>query len=124
MDESGNINPAVSATGVSTAFGSWPLLGWCTAGNPALKLDIAESLPCQWQNSSHQGSFILAAVLGNTGFVGLAIAPSLISDDYLNWAVFYSITHNLVDPYGLGVLIASYFGRAARKNHWWTQLAA
>ncbi len=36
---------------------------------------------------SSQGSFILAAMLGNTGFVGLAITPAIISSDNNNWAV-------------------------------------
>ncbi|WP_414563448.1 MULTISPECIES: AEC family transporter [unclassified Anabaena] len=69
-----------------------------------------------------QGSFVLAAVLGNTGFVGLAIAPYLIQPDALNWALLYSITHSFVGPYGLGVLIASYFSHAKSANRWWMQL--
>ncbi len=74
------------------------------------------------QNASDRGSFILAAVLGNTGFVGLSIAPALISHDYLNWIVFYSITHNIVGAYGFGVLIASFYGRSNQSHHWWIHL--
>ncbi|MGI2904795.1 hypothetical protein [Tolypothrix sp. VBCCA 56010] len=33
-------------------------------------------------NSCSQGSFLIAAVLGNTGFIGLAIAPFLIDFDF------------------------------------------
>ncbi|MBE9192860.1 AEC family transporter [Gloeocapsopsis crepidinum LEGE 06123] len=69
-----------------------------------------------------QGSFILAAVLGNTGFVGLAIAPAFIDHSYLNWIVFYSLTHNLIGTYGFGVFIASYFAHETHQNHWWVQL--
>ncbi|PPS40693.1 AEC family transporter [Chroococcidiopsis sp. TS-821] len=69
-----------------------------------------------------QGSFILAAVLGNTGFVGLAIAPAFIDRTYLNWIVFYSLTHNLIGTYGFGVFIASYFARETHPNRWWVQL--
>jgi malate permease and related proteins len=72
--------------------------------------------------SSSQGSFIISAVLGNTGFVGLALAPSIVNADALNWAVVYSITHNVVGPYGFGVLIASYFSHNKTKNRWWMQL--
>ncbi|MBW4520692.1 MAG: AEC family transporter [Scytolyngbya sp. HA4215-MV1] len=68
-----------------------------------------------------KGSFFLAATLGNTGFVGLAIVPSLVSSDYLSWAVFYSVTHNLIGIYVVGVLVASYFGRTQQQNHWWIQ---
>ncbi|MFQ4140973.1 AEC family transporter [Chlorogloeopsis sp. ULAP02] len=70
-----------------------------------------------------QGSFILAAVLGNTGFVGLAIAPFLINSDAMSWAVLYSITHNVTGPYGLGVVIASHFSHSQKaSNCWWMQL--
>lgn len=71
---------------------------------------------------SSKGSFILAAMLGNTGFVGLAITPALIGIDNSNWAVLYSVTNNVIGTYGFGVFIASYFGRAQQNNHWWNQL--
>ena len=78
--------------------------------------------PREFFSRSTLGSFMLAAMLGNTGFVGLAIAPSLISDSSMSWVVFFSITHNLIAPNGVGVLIASYFGRPLQKNHWWVQV--
>lgn len=71
---------------------------------------------------SRQGSFILSAMLGNTGFVGLAIAPLFVSDQALSLVVFYSITQNIVGTYGLGVFLASYFGRNTGENHWWIQV--
>ena len=71
---------------------------------------------------SSQGSFILAAMLGNTGFVGLAITPAIVSSDNNNWAVLYSVTNNVIGTYCFGVFIASYFGNSERKNHWWTQI--
>ncbi len=65
-----------------------------------------------------KGSFWLATVLGNTGFVGLAIAPSLVDADGLNFAVIFSITHNVIGPYGLGVLISGYFSHTKSPNRW------
>lgn len=73
-----------------------------------------------WQARSRRGSFILSSMFGNTGFVGLAIAPAFISQDYLGWIVFYSITHNVVGTYGIGVLLASYFGRSVHQISWRT----
>jgi hypothetical protein len=64
------------------------------------------------QQPSCQGSFLLSAMIGNTGFIGLAIAPLLVSDRALNLVVFYSVTHNIIGTYGLGVFLASYFGRS------------
>ncbi|MBF2067367.1 MAG: AEC family transporter [Calothrix sp. C42_A2020_038] len=69
-----------------------------------------------------EGSFLLAAVLGNTGFVGLAIAPSLVDANALNLAVIFSITHNVIGPFGLGVWIASYYSHSPQQNRLLTQL--
>lgn len=71
---------------------------------------------------SGQGSFVLASMLGNTGFVGLAIVPAFVSTPYLGWIVLYGVTHNLVGSYGLGVFLASYFGRQKQQINWWIQL--
>ena len=71
---------------------------------------------------SQRGSFILAATIGNTGFIGLGLVPALISQPYLGWAVFYSVTHNIIGTYGIGVFLASYYGRSQLQNHWWVQL--
>ncbi|MBD2114380.1 MULTISPECIES: AEC family transporter [Cyanophyceae] len=75
-----------------------------------------------WVDKPRQGSFVLASMLGNTGFVGLAIVPTLVSGPYLGWAVFYSVTQNVVGTYGLGVFIASWFGRGAQTKSRWQQL--
>jgi len=62
---------------------------------------------------AQRGSFLIASVLGNTGFIGLAIAPALIDAEYWGWLVSYSVTQNVVGTYGIGVLLASYYGRQA-----------
>jgi predicted permease len=77
----------------------------------------------QLQERSSQGSFVLSAMLGNTGFIGLAIAPLLISDQALSLVIFYSISQNLLGTYGSGVFLASYYGRqSTQSNHWWLQV--
>ncbi|MGB7442039.1 MAG: AEC family transporter [Coleofasciculaceae cyanobacterium] len=76
----------------------------------------------QLQKLSFQGSFILSATLGNTGFIGLAIAPLLVNDQALNLVVFYSISQNILGTYGIGVLVASYFGHSDQYHHWWVQI--
>lgn len=73
-------------------------------------------------NRSRQGSFILAGMLGNTGFVGLALAPSFLNSHAVSLAIFYSVTNNVIGTYGLGVFIASYFSHSAERNRWWMQL--
>jgi malate permease and related proteins len=76
----------------------------------------------RWSNRAHQGSFILASMLGNTGFVGLAVAPAFVSESHLSWLILYSVTQNVFGTYGIGVFLASYFGRPSETNHWWMQL--
>lgn len=68
------------------------------------------------------GSFILATILGNTGFVGLTLAQVLTGSENMDWAVLFSVTNNVVGTYGIAVVIASYFGNRQTKNHWWIQL--
>ncbi|WP_055075871.1 AEC family transporter [Pseudanabaena sp. 'Roaring Creek'] len=71
---------------------------------------------------SSLGSFILATMLGNTGFVGLTLTNSLTSANYADWAVLYSITSNVAGNYGIAVFIASYFGKSEIKPPWWKLL--
>ena len=71
---------------------------------------------------SSLGSFILATMLGNTGFVGLTLTTSLASSTYADWAVLYSIASNVAGNYGIAVFIASYFGKSEVKPPWWKLL--
>lgn len=71
---------------------------------------------------SSLGSFILATMLGNTGFVGLTLTNSLTSSTYTDWAVLYSIASNVAGNYGIAVFIASYFGKSDVKPPWWKLL--
>lgn len=69
-----------------------------------------------------QGTFTIAAMLGNTGFVGLGIIPALLTEGDMSWAVFFSVTQNLIGTYGIGVLLASYYGRSDGTNSGWRLL--
>ncbi|MCU0535546.1 MAG: AEC family transporter [Hydrococcus sp. Prado102] len=84
---------------------------------------IANLLP-QFQSRYHssQGSFILASMLGNTGFIGLAVVPALVSKTYWSWIVLYGLTHNILGSYGLGTILASHFSSSGRKHEWWMPL--
>ncbi len=91
------------------------------------KLDLKLELKSPEAERATLGSFILATILGNTGFVGLTLTQVLTSHDHSlnnNWAVLFSVTNNVVGTYGIAILIASYFGQKKTSNHWWTQLQA
>lgn len=64
----------------------------------------------RWLPPEQHGTFLLASTIGNTGFVGLAITPYLLEEKYLAWVVIYSLVHNVIGSYGLGVAIASCYG--------------
>lgn len=69
-----------------------------------------------------KGSFLICSMLGNTGFIGLAIVPFFVSATDLSWAVLYSVTQNVIGTYGLGVLVSSYYGRQGTDAPtWWRQ---
>jgi malate permease and related proteins len=93
---------------------------------PDLKLKLLPlSKFCErvWPSQrSGRGSFVLASILGNTGFVGMAIAPSFVSQAYLGWVVIYGVANNLFGSYGLGVVLASHFGESQEKQSWLTKL--
>jgi len=77
---------------------------------------------CRNLPKSEKGDFLLAAILGNTGFVGLAITPNLVASSDLSWVVLFSLAHNIIGSYGLGVAIASYYGEHNIQVNWTTHL--
>ncbi len=74
------------------------------------------------ENRKSTGSFVLASILGNTGFIGLALIPPFVDSNYWSWIVLYGLTHNVLGSYGLGVLIADHYSQSNKKNDWLNQL--
>jgi hypothetical protein len=58
-----------------------------------------------------KGSFILAAMVGNTGYLGFPIILALVGEKYFGWALFYDMLGSLPGAYGLGVVLAARFGK-------------
>jgi hypothetical protein len=57
-----------------------------------------------------QGSFLLAAMVGNTGYLGFPITLALVGEKYFGWALFYDLLGNTPAAQALGVLLAAHFG--------------
>jgi malate permease and related proteins len=74
------------------------------------------------ENPSLQGSWLLCSMLGNTGFIGLSVVPFLVDAESVSWAVFYSVTQNVIGTYGIGVLVSSYYGRQMGTSRPWWEL--
>jgi len=63
-----------------------------------------------------QGSFLLGAMVGNTGYLGYPIVLALVGTSYFGWAVFYDTLGSALGSYGLGVVLAAYFGGDKAKS--------
>jgi predicted permease len=133
LSNGGGLIPVV-AVGVlllsmSLALLSWWVLQWLSSrkatessqeSQNSLFISLFSSINVLGRPSL--GSFMLASMLGNTGFIGLALTQVLFGADNISWPVLFSVTSNVVGNYGIAVFIASYFGRSETKNHWWIQL--
>ncbi len=75
-----------------------------------LRLAGASQLP----PPATQGSFLLAAMLGNTGYIGYPVSLALCGPETFGWAVFYDTLGMTLGAYGLGVGLAARF-QAAQK---------
>jgi malate permease and related proteins len=63
-----------------------------------------------------QGSFILAAMVGNTGYLGYPITLAMIGQKYFAWALFYDLLGTLFGAYALGVALAVRYGNTIQDN--------
>jgi len=64
-----------------------------------------------------QASLILAAMFGNTGYLGYPITLAMVGKEYFAWALFYDLLGSFPGTYALGVVIAARFGGGV-QNHW------
>ncbi|MTJ09465.1 AEC family transporter [Anabaena sp. UHCC 0204] len=65
---------------------------------------------------STQGSLILAAMVGNTGYLGFPITLAMVGKEYFAWALFYDMLGSLFGAYGLGVFFAAKFGSNVQSH--------
>ena len=66
-----------------------------------------------------QGSFSLASMLGNTGYIGYPVVLLLpqLGIDMFGWALFYDALGTLLGSYGLGAILATEFGEHTPVSH-------
>lgn len=63
-----------------------------------------------------QGSFILAAMAGNTGYLGYPVILTVVGNQYFAWALFYDLLGTTLGVYILGVALAARFSGSV-QNH-------
>ena len=66
-----------------------------------------------------QGSFLLAMMVGNTGFLGFPVILTLVGAEYFAWGLFYDLSISLGVQI-FGVALAAYYGSAERMKGWIT----
>jgi len=71
-----------------------------------------------------QGSFLLAAMFGNTGFLGIPVTLSLLGSEHFAWALFYDLLGTGMAINILGIAIASHCGKSRQRQNWLTPLRA
>jgi len=64
-----------------------------------------------------QGSFILAAMAGNTGYLGYPVTLAFVGTQYFGYALFYDLLGTTLAVWGLGVVIAAAYGGGV-KSQW------
>lgn len=84
--------------------------------------DLDAIVPRSFWSRPTQGSFILAAMVGNTGYLGYPITLAILGTQYFGWALFYDMLGTTLGAYGLGVLLAARFGRGVQTS--WQLLQA
>lgn len=99
-----------------------PIIAWVAmilgAGLAWAWMQYRMSTTC-WSRST-QGSFLLTAMVGNTGYLGYPIVLTLLGPQYFAWALFYDLLGTTLGAYGLGVGIAAHFGvESQRAQHGW-----
>lgn len=63
-------------------------------------------------SQERRGSFKLAAMMGNTGYLGYPVCLAIAGSNMFGWALLYDLTGTLLGTYGLGVWLASRHGRS------------
>ncbi|MGB6296134.1 MAG: AEC family transporter [Rivularia sp. (in: cyanobacteria)] len=63
-----------------------------------------------------QGSLIISAMAGNTGFLGYPIALAVYGTQYFAWGLFYDLLGSLFVTWGFGAVIAARFGGTATNT--------
>lgn len=74
------------------------------------KRNNASVSPSALTHKPTQGSFLLASMVGNTGYLGFPVTLALVGQQYFGWALFYDLLGSTPGMYGLGVALAARFG--------------
>lgn len=109
---SGEIWLAPIVAWVATLLGAGLAWVWLRMGS---SVNVDDEVKNGWSKTT-QGSFILASMVGNTGYLGYPISLALVGPEYFGWALFYDLLGSTLAAYGLGVILAVRFGIAEQSR--------
>jgi malate permease and related proteins len=66
------------------------------------------------------GSLVLAAMAGNTGYIGFPVILALVDPLYFAWALIYDLLGSLTGIFGLGSIVACTYGSGSTS---WQQVS-
>ncbi|MEB3338247.1 MAG: AEC family transporter [Leptolyngbyaceae bacterium] len=92
-----------------------------TSGEIPVLADQRSALPTSSWSKSTQGSFLLAMMVGNTGYLGYPVILTLVGSENFAWALFYDLLGTTLGAYGLGVALAARFGIGQQKEKWFVK---
>lgn len=103
---------------LSGRFWLAPIVAWIAIGSGAglAWIWIQRGIPAlsDWSQPT-QGSFLLASMVGNTGYIGYPVILALVGPEYFGWAVFYDGLGSTIGAYGMGVLLAARLGQGTQN---------
>ncbi len=76
---------------------------------------LTNTVPKPYWSQPAQGSFLLAAMVGNTGYLGYPVTLAFAGTQYFSWALFYDLLGTTLGAYGLGVVLAARFGTGVQS---------
>lgn len=108
--------------------GVWvsPVMAWVAFGVSLLLAWIWLQVQFQKWADPSKGTFLIGAMVGNTGYIGYPVILLLpqLGTEYFGWAVFYDLLGTVFGAYGLGIMIGAHYGRGvgeARSLTPWQQ---
>jgi malate permease and related proteins len=100
----------VGAIGWAGAL-AWVAIG---IGGTLMAVWLQFSATVPWAKPT-RGTALLAAMFGNTGYVGFPIILTLFGEAGFAWALFYDLLGTTLGAYGLGTVIASRYGASTDR---------
>lgn len=115
-DLSGPIWIAAAIAWIAVLLGAALAWAWIHWQGKQRNSDVSTEAQSLWSKPT-QGSFLLAAMVGNTGYLGYPITLAFVGTQYFGWALFYDLIGTTLAAYGLGVVLAARFG-SSFQSHW------